>query len=159
MKQTIDTLERLWAAIGDRLLGKGPLDKAYANAVCREITDEIARLKALSAPSSREDRRDGWIPVGERLPDAGQYVLVYVNDANRVARIRAFYAPKHTMEQNGDSDWIDYSEEKDEYFLPEGWYEANDYEETHWHVTDTVTHWRPLPEPPAAHLNPPRENK
>jgi hypothetical protein len=31
-----------------------------------------------------------------------------------------------------------------------GWYETNEYEETHWAVSDPVTHWMKLPDPPAA---------
>lgn len=92
----------------------------------------------------------GWISVEERLPDAGEFVMVFVVEGKQTRRLRAFYAPKHTIEQTYDSDWTDYSEEKDEYFLPVGWYEANHYEETHWRISDgVVTDWLPLPAPPA----------
>lgn len=37
-----DVLERVWAAIGDRLLAKGPLDNAYANAVANEVKRALA---------------------------------------------------------------------------------------------------------------------
>ena len=32
---------------------------------------------------------------------------------------------------------------------PEGWYEWNEHEEVHWFVSDEVTHWMPIPPPPA----------
>ena len=91
-----------------------------------------------------------WIPVSERMPGSGEFVLAYLkNPLGKGRRIRAFWATKRTLESSGEfDDWADYDEEKDCYYTPEGWYEANEYEETHWHVTDPVTHWMPLPEPP-----------
>ncbi len=45
---------------------------------------------------------------------------------------------------------IEYNEETDEYYLCEGWYERihnwDDYISVY--ISDTVTHWQPLPKPP-----------
>ena len=71
--------------------------------------------------------------------------------------IRAFYAAPHTEEGSSDDDFSEYDEEKDEYYLPTGWYEANEYEECHWFVHDVVTGWMPLPEPPAIMADPKEE--
>lgn len=38
-------LESVWAAIGDRLLGRGPLSRAYANDVQREVTAALEKAK------------------------------------------------------------------------------------------------------------------
>lgn len=40
----------------------------------------------------------------------------------------------------------------DEAYLPEGWYESNEHEDTHWHVSGDfeITHWMPLPAPPSS---------
>lgn len=90
-----------------------------------------------------------WIPVGERLPGAEVMVLAYYkNSLGKHRRIRAFYAPKHTVSAPDFEGDPDYDEAQDEYYLPEGWYEANEHEETHWQVDEPITHWMPLPEPP-----------
>lgn len=92
-----------------------------------------------------------WVSVADRLPETGKPVLAYfVNEFGKGRRIRAFYAPKHAIEQSVESDWFDYDETSDVYWLPEGWYENNEFEETHWHVSGDVTHWMELPEGPNA---------
>jgi len=91
-----------------------------------------------------------WIPVSERLPESGTYVIAFVDRGNKwTRRIRAMYAAKFTEEtMRGDEDAIEYCEADDNYYVPEGWYEANEYEETHRKVSDPVTHWMPLPPAP-----------
>jgi hypothetical protein len=67
--------------------------------------------------------------------------------------VRAIWVPKHTHEQNTDSDWYDYNATDDTYYWPEGWYEL----QTHggdamlWHLPDGATAWQELP--PAPLLN------
>ena len=34
------------------------------------------------------------------------------------------------------------------YYWPQGWYEWNDQDDTHWMIVDQVTHWMPLPSGP-----------
>ena len=96
-----------------------------------------------------------WIPVTERLPESGVHVLVacemrgqyfsgqYVCDG--------YYAKAKTQPSYGHPDEcaVEYSEEDDEYYLLEGWYEViknwDDYNSIV--IDDFVTHWMPLPEP------------
>jgi hypothetical protein len=96
-----------------------------------------------------------WIAVTERMPEAGVPVLAFVtNSAGKTRRIRASYAPPKTIEASGEDinyEAAEYAEEEDQYWLREGWYEQNEYEEVHWHVDDPVSHWMPLPAPPAEH--------
>ena len=95
-----------------------------------------------------------WIPVSERLPEAEVYVIAFVTDPTRPKwsrRIRAQYAGLNVLELGCDQepwDGCTYDEESGDCFVQPGWYEANEYEETNWRVSDVVTHWMPLPDPP-----------
>ena len=92
-----------------------------------------------------------WIPVSEKMPPADVPVMAYfVNEHGKHRRIKAFFAPRFTVETSVDNDWFEYNEagDDDNAYLPEGWYESNEFEDTHWHVTATVTHWMALPLPP-----------
>ena len=93
-----------------------------------------------------------WTPITLSLPEAGLPVLVYVINAHgnpkMTRRLRASYAPRHTLEPDTEGDWHEYDEGSDTYYLPEGWYESNEFDETNWYIKGDVTHWMPLPEPP-----------
>ncbi len=93
-----------------------------------------------------------WISVEERLPGLGPNCFVlatYRTNYGKPRVVRAYFAPKHTIECNGDeTEFADYSEEDDCYYVPEGWYECNAHEETNWLIDEVVTHWMPLPAPP-----------
>lgn len=92
-----------------------------------------------------------WIRVSKRLPDGCFPVLAfYVNHYGKKRVVRASYARKFQLLAGEDADgsWADWNQEDEEYYCPEGWYEDNENEETHWQVTDPVTHWMFLPEPP-----------
>ncbi|CAL67417.1 DUF551 domain-containing protein [Christiangramia forsetii] len=104
-------------------------------------------LLSLTKDQTEEEK---WISVEDRLPETGIPVVIYgINDYGKERRLRAFYAPKFSIYADcyeGDND--EYCEEKDEYFIPEGWYEQNEYECTNWYVGFKPTHWQPLPTPP-----------
>ncbi len=96
-----------------------------------------------------------WISVKDRLPQAERKVLVSRKISSRRSVCIALYVPKHTVsEDNSILNWnyvsMDYDEEKDTYFVSEGWYEYGDI----WDdisaicIGDTVTHWMPLPDLP-----------
>lgn len=102
-----------------------------------------------------------WISVKDRLPENEQDVIICVerrhySNPNRFIRIvaKAFYTDgKHSTEHTAyvwDNDCIDmeYDEENDVYLIPEGWWESIEYGEEFSAVSDFVTHWMPLPEPP-----------
>ncbi len=91
-----------------------------------------------------------WIKVKDQLPEPGKFVIAYFkNEHGKDRRIRAMYVPRFFMDDLGDSGCDpDYDEEEDMYFWPEGWYECNEFEDTHWMVDGNVTHWMPLPEVP-----------
>ena len=102
-----------------------------------------------------------WIAVDERLPENEQDVIIcaerrHYSNPNRFIRIvaKAFYTDgKHDTDHtayNWNNDYIDmeYDEEDDVYLIPEGWWESIEYGEEFSVVSDFVTHWMPLPEPP-----------
>lgn len=85
-------------------------------------------------------------------------------DKGRYKRVlKAVYIPyKHcTVEDMGwnmwdgvPDDW-EYYEEEDSWWIPEGWYEINDYfdDYSYAYVSDTVTAWTKLPKPYEPTLN------
>ena len=95
-----------------------------------------------------------WIPTADRMPISSTPVLA---DTGRKHPIRACWIQKFSEEVpcNWDGD-ADYNEKEDQYYWPEGWYEWNRHEETHWRVDETVTHWMPLPLPFNAGDKPPQ---
>lgn len=90
-----------------------------------------------------------WIAVKDQLPKPGTPVLV---SCEKLV-LRAAHAPRFTLLTGLDDnfpDGGDYNEEADDYYWPEGWYEWNQYEDTHWRLWDAPEFWMPLPDAPKA---------
>lgn len=91
-----------------------------------------------------------WISVKDRLPEKDKFVLVYTA-SNYPNIIVAEFIPKFTNSDGADDQFGEYCEEKDDWFLPEGWYSnvspvTDEY--LSFFLDEQVTHWKPLPKPP-----------
>lgn len=91
----------------------------------------------------------------KNMPENGRNVLAYyVNNSGNYRIVKAFYAALYAIESGYDDDLNDseYDDKTDTYYFPEGWYEVidnwPDYSCVRINEGD-VTHWMPLPEPPA----------
>lgn len=90
-----------------------------------------------------------WIEVKKQMPKSGKTVIAFgLNEYKKKRTLRAFYAARFTVEDDNEYEAAEYNEEKDEYYLKEGWYEYNEHEEVHWKIDFLITHWMPLPPPP-----------
>lgn len=100
-----------------------------------------------------------WIPVTERYPDPEKKVLVLIDREEQKDKIYgqrrycvtlAIWVPKFCRSEDDywyeDGD-MDYSDEKNEYFWPEGWYEWTVEGEVSYRLSDPVTHWMECPLP------------
>lgn len=117
----------------------------------------LLEARQLAADELRKRR---WISVKDRLPEPEQEVLVFVDHKNGYNKITtALY--ENGKIATGDSCWqwydldfdYDYDEERDEYLIPQGWWEYRHYnsDEVYNNCIDgEVTYWMPLPEPPKA---------
>ena len=95
-----------------------------------------------------------WISVKDKLPESGKHVLLCceIRPSKRNDYVcDGYYATAKTISTGCDEECpSEYDEEKDEYFLLEGFYEVVKNWDDFSSITigDFVTHWMPLPEPP-----------
>ena len=123
--------------------------EAHIIAACHMLGEMIDDAPTVSTAQS------GWISVKDRLPESGVHVLLCCEMHRRGGEIAGkyvcdgYYAEANKIIAGGFPDECDceYSEEDDEYYLCEGWYEViknwDDYNSVA--VEDFVTHWMPLP--------------
>lgn len=91
-----------------------------------------------------------WVETTpDTMPISGVPVSVWVLELETC--LRAQWAGEKSLElsQFADSDeGCYYDEEEDMYYVEEGWYETNQFDDVNWKIEGTVTHWMPLPAPP-----------
>lgn len=102
-----------------------------------------------------------WISVKNDKPKCEEEVFVRVMHKS-YSDGKPYYITTTAMYEDGkmsteDSAWFwvdmefDYDEEKDQYLVPEGWWEQRHYnpDDVYNNMIDgEVTHWMSLPEPP-----------
>lgn len=94
-----------------------------------------------------------WTEVSKELPKSGNYVLaVMPSYEGKPTVIRAMYAAKFTLEAGFDADeaGCDWHEGEGTYYAPEGWFEVTERDDDYPYLGNRVTHWMPLPKPPAS---------
>lgn len=96
-----------------------------------------------------------WYDIASKgLPESGVNVLAaYVNCAGKWQVVKALWVAKNSEIASTEDENSEYDEEKDDYFIPEGWYECvNNWDEyASFKITEgAVTHWRLLPNAPTA---------
>ena len=97
-----------------------------------------------------DESKTTWQPI-DTAPKGRKVLVYYKNACGKGRTVLARYVAKHTEEDTSESDMdMDYSEEKDCYYWPEGWYEEidnwDDYSSVK--ISQALTHWMPLPEAP-----------
>lgn len=116
--------------------------------LAKERGDLLKRVMELEFAYAR-------IAVDERLPEPGERVLAFFRypATGKWQVVRAMHAPHLTL---NTEDWGDFEpdggehdEATDATYWPEGWYESNEFEETHWALEHEPSHWMPIPSPPA----------
>lgn len=122
------------------------------------ITDRERQKDAVirALESARDEliaRIPQWVCVDQEMPKSGQVVLAcYKNSAGNWRSIKAQWIAAKTNEASIESDIGEYDEESDTYYDPEGWYEKIDNWDEYSHIAvceGGVSHWMPMPEPPA----------
>ena len=123
----------------------------YEALLLESVVEQIVDSQPILTPQ--------WISVEESLPKAEQEVLVACK--TRISGYRyqcqGFYVPRGMYREDSEFTWDyeacdEYDEERDDYLVNEGWYERihNWDEYGAVSISDIVTHWMPLPEPPEA---------
>lgn len=93
-----------------------------------------------------------FIPVSERKPEQGIYIVVIttvVDDKEYKRQAIAQYVPARTLNaddflhEDSDFESLEYDEEADIYFVPEGFWENTETAD-YFGMLSNVTHWRPL---------------
>lgn len=108
-------------------------------------------------PTADVIKRPQWISVEDKLPDVETEVLAACNRNGFRFVCPTIYEDGTVLTQNSIWNWYEldnygtYSEENDDYFIPEGWWENRQFTPDDVYnspVDCPVTHWMPLPLPP-----------
>jgi hypothetical protein len=157
-------MEKLNAAQSAKILmSMEPISEMDRKRIVELISDKIDQYYELQGEFIKlRDQllKFNWLCVDSCMPAMGQkngvaeLRPVLVTDGKDV--FRAVYVPERSISTDdlsfeGDTDFY---EATDKEYWPEGWYEWNEAEETHWSLGLKITHWMSLPPLPAKEAQP-----
>lgn len=122
----------------------------------KDMVIALAQKEQAKAEAERDALREKqrWIPVTERLPKPEIDVLIVCNRNGYRFVTPAIYEDGKMLTQDSVWNWNEiytyglYSEEADDYYIPEGWWENRQFnpDDVYNNPVDcAVTHWMPLP--------------
>lgn len=123
----------------------------------REHYDGLDEVNEACRMGMEALERTRWIPCNERLPEPEAEVLVVCRRGGVSFVCPAMHEDGTIVTSESIWNWNEiegyglYSEEADDWYIPEGWWEYrqfNDDDVCNNLIDCTVTHWMPLPEPP-----------
>ena len=125
----------------------------------KDMVIALAQRKQTEAEAERDALREKqrWIPVTERLPKPEIDVLIVCNRNGYRFVTPAIYEDGKMLTQDSVWNWNEiytyglYSEEADDYYIPEGWWENRQFnpDDVYNNPVDcAITHWMPLAEAP-----------
>lgn len=113
----------------------------------------VAEAKLTRAVELLQQRNPAPVAVSERLPKASSKVLAYyVNELGMGRTICAIWVPAKSRSDDADlddDDFLEYDEQTDEYYWPEGWYEAIENWDDLGYIKvneGEIIYWQPLPD-------------
>jgi hypothetical protein len=116
----------------------------------QEIRMLRKKFSSLKLENDKLKEQLRWRPASE-LPDEDQVIATYRNGYGKRRRVVAVYIRQYEEEAGVDDEsCVEYCEEKDEWYLKEGWYELID----NWDyslaaiVEGVVDYWMPMPPAP-----------
>jgi hypothetical protein len=148
-----------------RLINATPLEKEmqeYALYIRRETTNECestaeccADMVSEAPTIDPETLRPTWCDPEKNPPEVETEVLVLVDCGKEYCITTAHYEDGNVFSQDSEWNWEDlpdwgtYDEERDDYRIPEGWWEYRHFnpDDVYNNKIDcTVMGWMPLPE-------------
>ena len=126
------------------------LDFGYVKWLQQRSVELELSVMNLEEENARMKDQLTWRPVSE-LPEKDQIVVAtYLNCYGKRRRVRAVYVRQYEEEAGDDELCVEYCEEKDEWYLKEGWYELIDNLDYSLAaiVEGVVDYWMPMPPAP-----------
>ena len=118
---------------------------------CADVEDEklsLGYVKRLKEENAQLRAQLRWRPVSEKPKKGKEVILSYVDCYGHRINVLGSYVRRFDEEavSTDDEDIMEYSDEKDEYYLKEGWYEHtthSDYD--YWLLHEKIDKWLPIP--------------
>ena len=154
MRCTECPLQDMELCLKRMMVGAYDLIKEQAMEI-QELQNSLAVLGQANA--ALQEKVPEWIPVTERLPEPETEVLIVCKRRGCRFVCPAIYEDGKMLTQDSAWNWNDlydygtYSEDDDDYFIPQGWWEDRQFtpDDVYNNPVDCeVTHWMSLPELP-----------